>query len=436
MRKNCFRMLLIVFLLVLSLGAVLTSQRIGASPDTLLSLDPQVNAVPPGQSFNVTIKVADVTNLYAWQFNLTFNPTVLNVVNATEGPFLKNVGSTFWGFSQNDIHNAEGWVFVPCSFFPLPEEGASGSGVLATVIFTVKADGLSSLHFSGISTASPETILASWDFGAEQLKVIAFSAVDGAFAYPLWRDMTVTDIVASPTSVPAGVPVSVNVTVRNLGNLTETFTATAYYDSKTIGTQTDLSLEASTYRTVVFTWDTTGVAQGSYAIKAEVRMATGENDTTNNVLTKGTVSIELTHDVAVTGVTVSPSSVATGGSVSVNVTVMNKGSVTENFDVTLSYDSTVIKTETVTDLVPGASRTLNFVWETKDVAVGDYELTAKAGPVSGETKTQDNTKSSTIVTVTEPSRLPVELLIAIIVAVIVVAGGGTFFILRRRSKKT
>jgi len=433
-------MLPIILLSMLSLGALVTFQRIGASPSTVISVDPEVSATAPGQSFNITIKITDVSELIGWQVNLTFNPAVLNVVNATEGPFLNpshQLGKTYW--FDPDIHNADGWVYIGCSLLNVNEPGATGSGVLATVILTVKAEGLSDLHFSGISETSPETLLVSYDHEAMAAKPIAFSAVDGIFAYPLWRDLAVTNIVASPTSVLPGEPVSVNVTFSNLGNFTETFNATAYYDSTAIGTpRTGLTLEADADRVVTFTWDTTGVALGNYAIKAEVKMAQVDNNSTNNVLTNGTVTIELAHDVAVTGVTVSPSSVASGGKVSVNVTVMNKGSVTEtSFNVTLSYDSIVIKTETVTSLVPGDSKTLNFIWDTKDLAVGNYELTAKADPVPGETetKTSDNTYSDVFVEVTAASFLPLELLIGIIVILIVVAGGGAFLFMRRRSKK-
>lgn len=435
MKKNLWQILLVVVFSLLSFAALLTVSRTSASPDAVLSVDPYVSAVAPGQSFSVSTIVTDVSELYMWQFNLTFNKAVVNVVDVTEGFFLKDVGSTFWGFTENDIHNNEGWVFVGCSFFPLPEHGATGSGVLASVTLTVKANGLSNLHFSGVSQDNPQTSLATWDFNSGSGKPIVFSAVDGVFAYPLWRDLAVTNAVASPTSVPAGESVSVNMTVRNLGNFTEIFNATAYYDSTAIGTRTDLTVEAGVDKVVTITWDTTGVAMGSYAIKAEVKIAAMENDTTNNVLTDGTVTIELVHDVAVTDVAVSPLSVASGGKIFVNVTVMNKGSITETFAVTLSYDSTVVDTETVMDLVPGASEILNFVWETKDVSVGDYELTVKAGPVSSETQIGDNIYSNVMVKVTATSVLPLELLIGIIVIVIVVVGGGAFFLLRRRSKK-
>lgn len=145
--------------------------------------------------------------------------------------------------------------------------------------------------------------------------------------------------------------------------------------------------------------------------------------------------ILLVHDVAVTNVVPSPSSVAVGGTVSINVTVSNMGNASESFDVTLSHGSSVIGTQAVTNLLPGASKVLTFSWDTKDVAVGDYTLTATASTISGETKTSDNVYSNVSVKVTQASTLPLELILAAAGGAIVVVGAGTFLYMRRRPKK-
>jgi len=88
----------------------------------------------------------DVTDLYSWSINLTFDPAVLNVENVTEGPFLKQVHDTVP--LPPNIDNAAGFVFAGAIFMiPLPENGATGSGVLATIVFTVKGSGVTDLHF-------------------------------------------------------------------------------------------------------------------------------------------------------------------------------------------------------------------------------------------------------------------------------------------------
>jgi len=117
------------------------------------------------------------------------------------------------------------------------------------------------------------------------------------------------------------------------------------------------------------------------------------------------------------------------------VTVTNKGNVPETFEVSLSYNSTLIETKPVTELAPDAVDTVNFVWNTQNVSPGNYVITATALAVSGETNTGDNSNSNLVLKVTAaPPVIPLELLIGVIV-VVAVLGVGAFFFMRRRSSK-
>jgi len=120
---------------------------IGQASPTTIGIDPsEVKDLDPGQSFSVNITVTDVTDLYSWSVNLTFDPAVLNVENVTEGPFLKQAHNTVP--LPVNIDNAAGFVFAGAIFMiPLPENGSTGSGVLATIVFTVKGSGATDLHF-------------------------------------------------------------------------------------------------------------------------------------------------------------------------------------------------------------------------------------------------------------------------------------------------
>jgi len=149
------------------------------------------------------------------------------------------------------------------------------------------------------------------------------------------------------------------------------------------------------------------------------------------------VTVQLVHDVAITGMAVLPSSVSSGGLVSINVTVLNKGSAAESFTVAVSYNGTVIETKELADLAPGASEILTFTWETKDVAPGSYVLTAATSTISGETSTEDNVYSDVALQVTSASfMLPIEWLVVIAVVIIVVLASVIYLYMRRRSKKT
>lgn len=68
------------------------------APTTTLYVDPPSVRDPTlvsGHVFTVNISIADVKDLYAFQFELKWNGPVLNVTKITEGPFLKQAAKLF-----------------------------------------------------------------------------------------------------------------------------------------------------------------------------------------------------------------------------------------------------------------------------------------------------------------------------------------------------
>jgi hypothetical protein len=108
----------------------------------------------------------------------------------------------------------------------------------------------------------------------------------------------------------------------------------------------------------------------------------------------------LAHDVAVTGIqcrNVTSNSTSTP----IRVTVPNQGDTPEIFNVTLYINNTSVETQTVNNLPNGSSTDLTFTWNTTGLDHGNYNITAYAWPVPGETDTADN-NSTSWVTVTIP----------------------------------
>jgi hypothetical protein len=105
-----------------------------------------------------------------------------------------------------------------------------------------------------------------------------------------------------------------------------------------------------------------------------------------------------TRDIAIVDVTPSTDQIYIGRTISINVTILNEGEVTETFNVILYYNITagdIIGTQTVMNLLPGEHRTLTFIWNTTGVKpCYNYRITAYAIPVVGETDIADNTMSS------------------------------------------
>jgi hypothetical protein len=110
-------------------------------------------------------------------------------------------------------------------------------------------------------------------------------------------------------------------------------------------------------------------------------------------------NLKATHDVAVTGVTTSATSVVKGELVTIDVDVENQGDVIETFDVTVWTGALALGTQTVTNLPNGTGDTLTFNWDTTGYGIGSYTIVAVASTVSGETETEDNTFEDGIVTV-------------------------------------
>ena len=98
----------------------------------------------------------------------------------------------------------------------------------------------------------------------------------------------------------------------------------------------------------------------------------------------------LVHDVAVTSVTTSLTGVYQGETVTIFVEAANQGTASETFTVTVYANAIVLNFTSVT-LASGGTTTLTFTWNTTNVTLGSYTISAQASTVPGETDTADNT---------------------------------------------
>ncbi|MDI6904741.1 MAG: cohesin domain-containing protein [Candidatus Bathyarchaeia archaeon] len=115
--------------------------ELSASSTTTVYVLPSTSIVAVGQTFIVEIKIYEVSDLYGWEFRLRWNPNLLDVVDVTEGNFLKQGGDTFFAKKAN---NTAGNILVDCTLLGnVP--GVSGNGTLATVEFYAEVQGESIL---------------------------------------------------------------------------------------------------------------------------------------------------------------------------------------------------------------------------------------------------------------------------------------------------
>jgi hypothetical protein len=110
-------------------------------------------------------------------------------------------------------------------------------------------------------------------------------------------DVAISDITLSKTVVGQGYGLSINVTVVNQGNFTETFNVTLYANAIPIGSQTVNNLPNKTFIILTFTWNTTAWEKGNYTISAYASPVLGETDTTDNTLIDGWIILTIPGDV-------------------------------------------------------------------------------------------------------------------------------------------
>jgi len=106
-------------------------------------------------------------------------------------------------------------------------------------------------------------------------------------------------------------------------------------------------------------------------------------------------------DVAVVGLTATPTDTYVGNSVKITVAVLNDYHLPQSFNVTIYCNSNVLQTLAIVDLDPYAEESFTYIWDTYTFSQGNYIIKAYAWPVPGETDTADNTYVDGTVNITQ-----------------------------------
>jgi len=109
------------------------------------------------------------------------------------------------------------------------------------------------------------------------------------------HDIAVIDAMPHKTVVCQGYDVSINVTVENQGDFTESFNVTAYANTTIIHTQ-NVTLTSGNSTIITFGWSTD--FKGVYNITATASTVQGESETTDNTFIDGIVRVTIWGDIA------------------------------------------------------------------------------------------------------------------------------------------
>ena len=121
-------------------------------PGTGFAFSTDDTNVRVGDTFTVHVNAEKVTDLAGWQFDLTFDPDVLETVEVSEGEFLKKSGGTTF-FQRGTIDNAVGKI-TGLSSALISKSSVTGTGTLLSVEFSAKADGNSQMALHNFQLGS------------------------------------------------------------------------------------------------------------------------------------------------------------------------------------------------------------------------------------------------------------------------------------------
>ena len=117
-----------------------------AAPIT--GIEPSLTTVTVGTAFTLDVFVTGVSDLYAFQFDLGYDPAVLVATGIVEGAFLGTGGATF--FIDGTIDNSAGSILFTANTLLTAISGVNGAGVLARIGFLATGVGQAQVNLSGV----------------------------------------------------------------------------------------------------------------------------------------------------------------------------------------------------------------------------------------------------------------------------------------------
>jgi hypothetical protein len=366
----------------------------------------------PCHNFTMNISIAGATGLYKWNASLFFKNDILNMTDAVEGSFLTAGGTTsFQAQIQNDYNATHGKLTVGGTLVGAVS-GVDGNGTLASITFHVIGLGNTTVEFAQVNLYDEAQV------------ALPYYTVGGYFDNVLVPKLyVIPPEIIDPSLLP---PARFNVTVAvdDIENLYG-YEFNLTYDNQILacyGIIFNSPLGEEYFTSDFEVNDASGfiwVKVDFYPPANPIQTYTNETLVTIFFRVKGMGSTFLnltdTHitdpdgqpiyheahdgffctlirDVAVTGMVASTSQTYIGWLVYINVTVLNKGNVTETFNVKAYYgNDSLIGTLPVNNLAPESETTITFTWNTTGASpCHNYTLWAEAVPVPYEFNTGDN----------------------------------------------
>ena len=271
---------------IISLTTVLITIREISASGTKLLLDPPNivdGASTAGSNLTLTLAVTDVVDLFAYEFKIYYNNTVLSATQATRpvGNLLEpriSQGNQFvpkWEI-KNDFNATHGRIWLSLTLLP-PETARSGSGPLTRITFRI------------LSTGDTAIALEATKLADKSAKAITHEIQNSYFNNdappappPPIHDVAVLGVMPASSQTYIGDILEVTVPVWNKGNTSESFSVILYCDNSFVAIEQTKDLSAGAEHLLIFHWNTSGIAEGNYTLKALAVLIPYEANTEDN----------------------------------------------------------------------------------------------------------------------------------------------------------
>ena len=288
--------------------------------------------VAPGDTFTIDVMVDPAGNsVYSAQYDLTFDPTILQVVDQEKGDFLTQDGKNSIEV-KNTFNNTTGKLEYGETRMGVTS-GVAGSGVLATITFEAVGAGSMDLELSNV-------ILG--DTSAQSISGVVLNDgtvnVSGSPPQPI--DLTPTTLdIPDPIYVDCDHPLAATISNRGSGDAQD-FNVTLKVDGVVVDEERVDGLSGNSDTTVGFSWrpDTTGSC--TLLVEADSDDEVSETDESNNILSV-TVDVIENPVPPPSGAVVTIPDVSATGMITVPITIENVSNV-GSCQLTLSYDPDVV----------------------------------------------------------------------------------------------
>jgi len=144
---------------------------------TNVSIIPVNTAVATEDTFTVDVKIAPGVAIAGAQFDLSFDPSVLEITGVTEGNLLNQGGANTY-FSPGTTDNTAGTITGVAGAITTAGAEVSDEGVFAAITFKAKKTGVCSLELSNVIVGNKAGIAVQVEVTNGQMEVVGPGEMD------------------------------------------------------------------------------------------------------------------------------------------------------------------------------------------------------------------------------------------------------------------